>query len=210
MHCSFHLQSESFAPWALTKGREFSSNDITAIISVRAHENNPWIARRLDLLAGFYHPAPRFLVVDFGSEPEFSKMIQDRCATHGFLYRRVEDKGVFSLSIARNAGASSAETDLLYFTDIDFFSAPDHFSRLATYASLHDFGIVRDIILNVPAYHLTEGTSAEFAGVPTAQRLKYIEQLGAISAEKSRDRLTEFIAPYSNNFAGFFPDRRGL
>lgn len=200
MHFSFHRQSESFAPWALATRRVFASKDITAVISVRAHENNPWIAERLDLMAGFYQPAPRILVVDFGSKAPFAEIIRERCAAHGFIYHPVDDQGVFSLSIARNEGACRAETDLLYFTDIDFFSAPDHFERLADYANLHDFGIVRDIVLNVPAYHLTEPLSNEFAAVPAAERLRYAEQLGAIAAGKSRGELTEFIAPYSNNF----------
>ncbi len=200
MHFSFHRHSESFAPWALATPRVFTSKNITAVICVRAHENNPWIAERLDLLAGFYHPSPRILVVDFGSKAPFSEHLRASCAANGFIYHSVDDQGVFSLSIARNEGACRAETDLLYFTDIDFFSAPDHFERLANYANLHDFGIVRDIVLNVPAYHLTEAVSREFATIPAAARLKYAEQLGAIAAEKSRGNLTEFIAPYSNNF----------
>jgi predicted glycosyltransferase involved in capsule biosynthesis len=200
MFLSFHRRSDSFAPWALNQPRSYGARDITAVISIRAHAGNPWVLERMDLLADFYQEPPTILIVDFGSEEPFAGEIRSRCARHGFIHHRVEDAGVFSLSIARNQGAMRADTDLLYFTDIDFFSAPDHFSRLAEYATRHDFSIVRDIVLNIPAYHLGREISAEFAAMPRAERIRHIEQLGVLAAEKSRGVLAEFIAPYSNNF----------
>jgi predicted glycosyltransferase involved in capsule biosynthesis len=197
---SFHRNSDSFAPWALNTPREFTALDITSIVSVRAHAGNPWVLERLEMLAGFYHPAPAIVIVDFGSAEPFAGAIRRICELHGFTLHRVEDSGVFSLSIARNEGAMRAETDLLYFTDIDFFSTPDHFQRLAAYATTHDFSIVRDILLNIPAYHLGRESSDGFIAMPPSERLRHIEQLGAIAAEGPRGGLADFIAPYSNNF----------
>lgn len=184
----------------LAAGGDYSSKDITSIISIRAHDGNPWVIDRLQRLRDHYHPAPAFLIVDFGSAPQYSDILRGICANDGFDYLRIDDSGVFSLSIARNEGALAATTDLLYFTDIDFFSAPNHYQTLARYADDHDFRAIRDIVLNLPAFHLTENATGNFWQVASADRNKYLEQLGTIAMETTPEAITEFIVPYSNNF----------
>ncbi|GAA5124109.1 glycosyl transferase [Luteolibacter yonseiensis] len=197
---SYQEQSGNFAAWTLTPPRDYSSADITAVICIRSHAKNPWVLDRLAKLPGFYDPAPRFQIVDFGSQEPYSDSLRNLCEINGFDYHRVDDDGVFSLSIARNEGAEKATTDLLYFTDIDFVSTPGHFGDLARYAIQHDYSIIRDIVLNIPAYHLTENRSAEFFEVPAESRARYLAQLGALAMEGPKGEFAEFIAPYSNNF----------
>lgn len=197
---SYQKQSGNFATWALTPLRDYRSDDITAVICIRAHESNPWVIDRLRLLAGFYQPAPRILIIDFGSQQTYSDVVKCLCDLQGFGYHRVDDTGLFSLSMARNEGASRATTDLLYFTDIDFISPPSHFRDLARYASEHDFSVVRDIVLNLPAYHLTETRTSEFAEITPQNRSRHLAQLGALATERPKGEIADFIAPYSNNF----------
>lgn len=166
---------------------------------MRAHDKNPWVMERLAALGDYYDPAPRFLIVDYGSEPNYSKLIRQQCQRQGLSYHFVDDPDIFSLSIARNEGASHAATDLLYFTDIDFVHTSDHFTRLANYANDHDFSIIRDIVLNLPAYHLTERYSEELFALQSEKRDKYINQLCVLAMESARGDVAEFIAPYSNN-----------
>ncbi len=193
-------RSPNFAPCLLSGDRVYDSKDITAVISIRAHANNPWVIERLEILAAHFEPAPVFLIVDFGSAPEYSERIRRICQRDGLTYLPIADPGVFSLSIARNQGANAAQTDLLYFTDIDFFSKPGHYDDLARHASDHDFRAVRDIVINLPAYHLTEDSSCGFSEALPADRHKYLEQLGVIATESVYPPVTDFIAPYSNNF----------
>jgi predicted glycosyltransferase involved in capsule biosynthesis len=197
---SYQKQSANFVTWALTPLVNYSSDDITAIICIRAHKNNPWVLDRLQFLAGYYQPAPRFLIVDFGSPQSHSEIIKSTCELHEFAYHRIDDDGLFSLSIARNEGAFRASTNLLYFTDIDFVSSPDHFRDLARYANEHDFSVIRDIILNLPAYHLTEVHTSEFAEIDPKYRSRHLAQLGALATERPKGEIVDFIAPYSNNF----------
>jgi predicted glycosyltransferase involved in capsule biosynthesis len=197
---SYQKQSGNFATWALTPLLEYCSDNITAIICIRAHKNNPWVLDRLRLLAEYYKPAPRFLIIDFGSPQSHSEIIKSLCELQQFTYHRIDDIGLFSLSIARNEGASRATTDLLYFTDIDFVSPPGHFENLARYASEHDFSVIRDIVLNLPAYHLTETRTSEFAEIVPKDRSRHLAQLGALATERPKGEIADFIAPYSNNF----------
>lgn len=194
------IQSHNFIPLALSDGSPYTSADITAIISIRAHAANSWVIERLEQLAGYYHPAPQFLIVDFGSAAEYAGELKRICARDGLTYLRVDDAGVFSLSTARNEGFEASRTDLVYFTDIDFFSTPEHFRRLAEYANEHDFRAIRDLVLNFPAYHLNEATSRTFWQIAAADRSKYLEQIGTLATESPTTPLVEFIAPYSNNF----------
>ncbi|MFK7850560.1 MAG: glycosyltransferase [Akkermansiaceae bacterium] len=197
---SFYQRSANYAPALLGESKEFKAPDITAIVSIRAHEENAWILERLQKLGNYYDPAPLFVIVDFGSNSHFTEKISEICSENGFTYLHVEDQGVFSLSAARNAGFSKSKSDLVYFTDIDFFSEPDHFLRLAEYATRHNFGIVRDIVLNIPAYHLNEDHSREFLKLSGKQHLSYLSQLAVNCAENALGDSCEFVAPYSNNF----------
>lgn len=197
---SYQSESGNFAPWLLNPPRIYNSSDITAIICIRAHEDNPWVIDRLKRLGDTYQPAPRFQIIDFGSQPEYAARIRVQCEHQGFDCHHVEDSGVFSLSIARNEGAAHASTDLLYFTDIDFVSCQSHFGALSRYASEHDFGTIRDIILNLPAYHLTKKYSDEFPRLLPRDRARYLSQISNLGAERPKGDIVQFIAPYSNNF----------
>ena len=186
--------SSNFAPCALACDHCYTSIDVTSIISIRAHADNTWVIERLKYLGSYYDPQPIFLIVDFGSAPEFSKQIKSICEECNYSYIFIQDNGVFSLSIARNEGALAAKTDLLYFTDIDFFSVS------VRYADDHDFRAIRDIVLNLPAYHLNyEISNCLWQTQPQAWN-KYLEQTAVILAENSDRETNGFIAPYSNNF----------
>lgn len=179
-----------------------TAEDITMVFCVRLHEGNPWIAARLDMMAGYYDPCPPIIVVDFGSASSQGEVIAGICKRRGYEYHFVDDRGVFSLSLARNIGASLCKTDFIYFCDPDFISERDLFRRLAETASALDMRDVVDIMLNPPAFHLGADETRQFEaqGSPEGQssllrRLGFTLNYSAVSKEEER-----YVAPYSNVF----------
>lgn len=181
--------------------REYSAHDITMIVAIRAHDHNPWVKRRLEILASHYDPAPRCVVVDFGSvEPHCTELraIAERA---GFDYVFVDDDGVFSLAKARNVGAAHARTDLLFFSDIDCFGARDLCGRIASYANAIDLGSIFDQIIKMPVYHLGENVSSDFFAIEEgARRARLLESAIAESVYSAADAVAEFVDPSSNFF----------
>lgn len=179
-----------------------TAEDITMVFCVRLHEGNPWIAARLDMMARYYDPCPPIVVVDFGSEATQAGAIATICRQHGYQYHFVDDQGVFSLSLARNIGASLCETDFVYFCDPDFISERDLFRRLAETATALDMRNVIDVMLNPPAFHLGAAETAQFEArnSPEEQssllrKLGFVLNYSAVSKEEE-----QYVAPYSNVF----------
>lgn len=176
--------------------------DITMVFCVRLHDGNPWIADRLSGMAGYYQPCPRIVVVDFGSEPFYRDIIASICARHGYRHHVVDDRGVFSLSLARNIGASLCETDFIYFCDPDFISERDLFRILAETATALDMRNVIDVMLNLPAFHLGATETRQFETLNSSdeqssllRRLGFLLNYSVVSKEEER-----YVAPYSNVF----------
>ena len=139
--------------------------------------------------------------MDFGSTDEYALQIEEACADSSMRYVHVPDYDTFSLSSARNTGFQHVETELIYFTDIDFVSSSDMFRQLALASNIARMGIYFDLILNIPAYHLTKAPSEEIQGaVDRGQRDFLINSFGFGAFFEPLKLTTEFIAPYSNNF----------
>lgn len=183
-------------------GGSVGASDITMVFCVRLHDGNPWIADRLGGMAGHYRPCPPIVVVDFGSEPSHRDTLAALCAHSGYRYHFVDDQGVFSLSLARNVGASLCETDFIYFCDPDFISERDLFQRLAETASALDMRNVVDIMLNPPAFHLGAAETRQLESLDGAERqslflrkLAFTLNYAEVSGADER-----YVAPYSNVF----------
>jgi predicted glycosyltransferase involved in capsule biosynthesis len=179
-----------------------SAGDITMVFCVRLHDGNPWIADRLDRMADYYQPCPPIVVVDFGSEPPHRDTIATLCARQGYRYHFVDDPGVFSLSLARNIGASMCTTDFIYFCDPDFISECDLFQRLAETATALDMRHVIDVMLNPPAFHLGAVETQQLEGLDSVEqqslllrKLAFTLNYAEVSGPDER-----YVAPYSNVF----------
>lgn len=184
-----------------TENKVFSANDISVVICVRAHEGNPWVMERLQEIVGYYEPCPTFIIVDFGSKEEYALQIENICIEKNMRYVHVADYDTFSLSSARNIGFQQVETELVYFTDIDFVSNSEMFCQLAYSATIAKMGTFFDLILNVPAYHLTKTPSQEIQSTTDRNHRDYlINSFGFGAFFEPLNSTTEFIAPYSNNF----------
>lgn len=179
-----------------------TTDDITMVFCVRLHAGNPWIAARLDMMASYYDPCPRIIVVDFGSQPQEATIISDICQRRGYQYQFVDDFGVFSLSKARNIGASLCSSDFIFFCDPDFIGERDIFKRLDDAASALNMRETIDVLLNPPAFHLAEAETRLFENATDpAQKSKLIKKLSftLVYAETSRED-ERYVAPYSNVF----------
>jgi len=174
--------------------------DITAVICLRLHDRNPWVMERLASLKGFYKPTPRFLVVDFGSQDKFQKLVESSCKESGFKYIHISDYETFSLSSARNSAVSLTATKFIYFTDIDFITTSDFFQRLAEAANSAEMGQRFDVILDLPAYHLSQATTQKILDLATTDRNDELNKIAYRTHFQKFGKEVEFIAPYSNNF----------
>lgn len=183
-------------------GGPIGAQDITMVFCVRLHDGNPWIADRLDGMAGYYQPCPPIVVVDFGSEPSHRDRIAAICARRGYRYQFVDDPGVFSLSLARNIGAALCTTDFIFFCDPDFISERDLFQRLAETATALDMRNVVDVMLNPPAFHLGAAETQQLESLDSAERQslllrKFAFTLNYAEVSSADER---YVAPYSNVF----------
>jgi len=188
-------------PQLIPDEKAITPNDMTAVICVRLHENNPWVLDRLRKLAGYYDPCPPVLIIDFGSEGDYGKQVEAVCTECGFAYLHEPDYDVFSLALARNAACQLVTTDFIFFTDIDFFSTRDMFAQLARTANAASMNTAFDVILDFPAYHVTEEETRKIEAEPSNDRMSArIEKIGFESQYSAFDEKVEFIAPYSNVF----------
>ncbi|WP_165943456.1 capsular polysaccharide export protein, LipB/KpsS family [Roseicella aquatilis] len=176
-------------------------DDVTVVFGARVHEGNLWLLDRLDVFADYYSPLPKLVVVDFGSEPEFAARLEEICAARGYKYVFVEDRGVYSASIARNIGFQNANTDFVFQSDPDFFFARDFFARLVRLANTVRMRKFVDVMLMCPVYHLTELATRDTVALrdldAISERLEYLAYHGTY---ENFGRSFEFVAPYSNCF----------
>ncbi len=179
---------------------EVMPKDITMIVCVRAHEGNPWVLDRIKMMGRYYHPAPAYLIVDFGSKPAFAEKIKDICKSEGYTYLHVADYDAYSPAAAHNRGFEASTTPFVFFCDADFISSRTLFGDLSSLASSLQLYNEIDIVLNLPAYHLNKELSSDFErqSDPEAQsreltRVAYKANFLPYSRE---DNL--FVAPYSN------------
>jgi predicted glycosyltransferase involved in capsule biosynthesis len=178
------------------------ASDISMVLCVRWHEANPWVIDRIALMGEFYAPAPKIIIVDFGSHAPHSANIRAVCEGRGYTYVHVDDTGIFSLSAARNAGFAAANTPFIYFADPDFFSERGHFGKLADIINTIEATKVFDLVLNVPAFHLSEPKTEAFFDLDDFdERSNYLKKLSFYGYfENFEPKAGQFIAPYSNVF----------
>lgn len=182
--------------------KPIGTSDISMVLCVRWHDANPWVIDRIALMGEYYAPAPKIVIVDFGSPAPHAARIQAVCEDKGYTYVHVDDTGVFSLSTARNAGFAAADTPFIYFADPDFFSERDHFGRLVDIINTIDATRLFDLVLNIPAFHLSEPkTDGFFALADLDARSDYLKKLSFYSYfENFEPKEGQFVAPYSNVF----------
>lgn len=178
------------------------ASDISMVLCVRWHDANPWVIDRIALMGDYYVPAPKIIIVDFGSPAPHAARIRAVCEDKGYTYVHVDDTGIFSLSTARNAGFAAADTPFIYFADPDFFSERDHFGRLADIINTIDATKLFDLVLNIPAFHLSEPKTDGFFDLADFDaRSNYLKKLSFYSYfENFEPKEGQFIAPYSNVF----------
>lgn len=183
-------------------GDKVTVDDFTIIYCVRLHDDNEWIASRIDAVSEYYSPCPKVLVLDFGSAEKHASTVRNICSRHGYDYHFIGDSGVFSLAIARNVAFEQSSTDFVFFSDPDFIAERDLFTRLAAYASAIAMRTTIDVVLNLPAYHLDEADTRNLeAIVDPNEQTTFLRSLAFKLAYGRTDaKLERFVAPYSNVF----------
>lgn len=175
--------------------------DITLVICLRAHEDNPWVIDRLEALHQYYDPAPNILIIDFGSIGIYRDKIETICRERDFRHAYVADQDVYSISHSRNAALKHVGTRFIFFCDIDFVFVRDFFRdlcRCATAASMHE---VFDVVLGMPAYHISKESTHRIETLEDpGLRSEALNRLGFEAQYEAFGENVEFIAPYSNNF----------
>src|SRR5690606_26052504 len=121
---------------------------------LRLHEGNPWAADRLKSMASYYHPRPRFLVVDYGSREEYASIVRSICEKCGYDYHFEPDEGTYSPAAAHNRGFENAKTDLIFFCDVDCFGVRSLFGDIVRIATSLRMMSTIDAPLIIPVYHV--------------------------------------------------------
>lgn len=173
-------------------------SDITACIAVRLTDINPWVIERLRWL-GNYEPAPRFLILDFGSYESHSREIWKACEEIGAEYRYIDDCGEFSLALTRNASFGHIQTDFIFFTDIDFVYERSFYGRLAEICNRFEIRRYPGRAFGMPAYHVAPIESRLYESLSFRERDRLITEWSLAGHQTEFGTLFEFIAPYSNN-----------
>ncbi|WP_415733629.1 glycosyltransferase, partial [Psychrobacter arenosus] len=91
------------------------------VLAVRIHELNEYAIQRLDDMTKYWDPMPQVLILDFGSQGKYSKIIKEICNKNKAKLVVYDDYGTFSPAIARNRAIEHIETDYVFFNDIDCF-----------------------------------------------------------------------------------------
>lgn len=179
-------------------------SDITVCLAIRANHVNPWVLPRLEFALSFYQPAPKFLIVDFGSDEEYAQQIQDVCHKYNnnnIKYLYIDDKETFSLSKARNIAGRTAETDFLFFTDVDFVFDSNMFAHLASLATKLELQTAIRRYLPMPIYHVGQEASAEFESISNdMEKDRFLTTLSYLGQGTKFKNMLDFVAPYSNAF----------
>ncbi len=173
--------------------------DITAVIGLRAHKDNPWVLERLRALSGYYEPQPPILVVDFGSDGDFRAAVEESCQQQGLEYVHVPDYDTYSASMCHNACLPHIDTKLLFFMDIDFVGVQSLFADLVRVANAASMQTIFDVVIDLPAYHIGKDKTEDLERYSDSQRKSAkLDKIGFSAQNSEFGSLVEFIAPYSN------------
>lgn len=177
---------------------EFGISDITICFCVRLHKLNPWILDNIKLQLTHYHPRPKILVIDQGSESSFAESIKNLIDESGDTYIYDDYQELYSPSRAHNMGASNIKTSFIFFTDPDFFAVSDIFQRIISVINNTYHTSQFDLMLNFPAYHLTQEATVEFRGAKTSIARSAILEGARLNSIFGTPLAAEFVVPYSN------------
>lgn len=179
-------------------GSSSSETRMSVVLGIRAHAGNPWLLPRLGQWSAHYDPCPEIIVADMGSSGSHGREVQAICEREGYRHLRIEDDGTYSQSIARNAGALAANTDLVFFCDVDCIGPSDLFARLARHAEAIDLCRCFDQLVVLPVYHLESEASESLASAPASNRSALLERYFVDAVHAPRGSVAELVDPFSN------------
>jgi len=173
---------------------------LTVVLGLRPHEGNPWVLPRLRKWAEHYNPRPPVIVADMGSPEPQAGQVKRICEEQGFRRLRIDDDGIYSQSVARNAGAQAADTELIFFCDVDCIGPSDLFARLAAHAEAIALPRCFDQLVVLPAYHLEREASEAIASASPAERSATLTRAFVDAVHAPRGTVAELVDPFSNIF----------
>lgn len=177
-----------------------SLDKISMVLCVRLHDDNPWVLQRVHFLLSYYDPKPAIYVLDFGSEPRFSQLIQDACDNKSATYVYHENDGTYSAALARNVAAKHVDTEYLFFCDIDCVGEINLFDRFEKLVSSVNSKTLNTYIL--PVYHFDEDVTNDLISCFASSKAfdKRITSCFANAIHAPYHTDASYIAPYSNVF----------
>ncbi|WP_201498168.1 capsular polysaccharide export protein, LipB/KpsS family [Psychrobacter arenosus] len=185
----------------LNSKRAVEVNQITMVLAVRIHELNEYAIQRLDDMTKYWDPMPQVLILDFGSQGKYSKIIKEICNKNKAKLVVYDDYGTFSPAIARNRAIEHIETDYVFFNDIDCFYKKEMFKNIVDFANSIEFSRIHDMMINLPVYHINAQYSEEFLNIENDnEKSKFIEYITNKSIVSEKGKHSDFVAPYSNIF----------
>ena len=185
----------------LKNTNKISIDDITVSIAIRATEINPWVIKRLELLLTYYDPKPKFLIIDFGSQGEYEQKISSICLKHKANYFHIDDQGTFALAKARNIAYEKADTDYIFYTDVDFIGEKDLFAQILKQGNAIGLTSESRAYFQLPIYHLSQKSTSTLSSLTTNdEKSAFLTKIAYLGSQTKFDDYFDFVAPYSNAF----------
>ena len=139
---------------------------LTVIVPFRCELSETYylIERLRDLLSSIPQNLPiEFMVVDSGSQPEYSRECQEICQFHNVTYLYHNSLGQpFSIGACRDYGVQHAKGKAVSFLDVDLRAAPDFWVRLLTLMEAWGISKYKKSFLAIPCLYLTQEGTVEF------------------------------------------------
>ncbi len=186
---------------ATTLDTDYLPSDVTLVVSLRCHAENPWVLERLAPLLTHYEEEAARLVVDFGSREPYRSQVAALCSQLGVDCLYADDSENYCAARAKNLAAVAVKTPLIFFTDVDCLGESSLLTRLVQHANAQELGRYFDQLLSLPVYHFgLERTERVSAAGSARERDRELARGLASSVTSAYDTDSEYCAPYSNVF----------
>lgn len=147
--------------------RNIKKSVLTVIRPVRIDDSNDFLIKRLSnhRLDKLCPDSVSFVIVDEGSSTEYSQIICRECLKLDIGYIRLKKMTEhFSIGRARNAGVQLAQSDFVFFQDLDLLPYDGFYSDLIDQIDISKIREDHNQFCMVPCVYLTEEKAKAFDG----------------------------------------------
>lgn len=173
---------------------------ISVIIPVRENSSSDY-ASRIELRSDLDLTTVQTIIVDDGSQDEFSSRMINICSLHGWDYVKIDSSHhPFSSSRARNVGLKCARAEWVYLDDADIAYENDHFQRVIK--EIDCFSENNFNFITIPTIYMSEKQTHDYLNKQSLFELDLVKTRNLIENPLGSDSNTyiQHFAPASGIF----------